>query len=233
MSNVPTGSPVKCSSRAHRLQQSGASPAAAAAAHARRPKTTSPPPRDLDPAFQGLLDTLVFAEAYQAATGPDGKGAHFTRSRMHAAFVYTTVCIGVIGLYPAQISCLLALFLGRHVFCLMATRFGKTFAYECLPMLYDYLYNGDHRLPTYRRVFCPVIFIINPLCSLMIEQTNAFNNMASKAKLALRAAHLSSEQKEPQVFVRVADRDPSIAIIHTSIEVLVEPKKPYRGNLVR
>ena len=67
----------------------------------------------------------------------------------------------------------------------------------------------------------------------MIEQTNAFNNMASKAKLALRAAHLSSEQKEPQVFVRVADRDPSIAIILTSIEVLVEPKKPYRGNLVR
>lgn len=169
----------------------------------------------------------------QAATGPDGKGAIFARAQVQAAFVHITLCIGVVALYPEQVLCLLSLFLGRHVFCLLATGFGKTFAYECLPILYDYLYNGDHTLSTYRRRFFPVLLTINPLCSLMVEQTNAFNTMAAKAKLSFRAANLSSEEKDSTIFHRVARLDPLIALVYTSVETLVNPEQPYRGNLAK
>ena len=201
-----------------------------------REQVSSAPAREADPELRARLNSIVCQETYRAATGPDGKGYQFTSTQVKAAFVYITFCIEVVMLYPEQILCLLSLFVGSHVFCLLATGFGKTFAYECLPLFYDFLYNGDHRLPSYRRVFYPVLFVINPLCSLMLEQTAAFNRMATKAGLSYRAANLSSEQKEPErtrIFTRVAQRQSLLALIHTSIETLLDPKKPFRDSLMR
>ena len=250
MSNAPVGSPMRTSSRAQRLQQAAASPHAAAArvlrptdsAHTRltckEPEgdVKQPPARaPADPAFMQLLVTSVHESEYKAATGPGGVGKVFSRAQMHAAFLHIAFSIGVLALYPEQISSLLALFLGSHVFCLMATGFGKTFAYECLPMLYDYLYNGDPSLPEYlsRRTFFPVLIVINPLCSLMTEQVAAFNTMIQKTQHAFRAEHLSDEQKDTKVFQRAAGRTRDIGILHLSAELLTDKNKPYRGNLTQ
>jgi superfamily II DNA helicase RecQ len=146
------------------------------------------------------------------------------------ALVHVAGVLGVASLYPQQIACLLSLFTARHVFCVMQTGFGKTFAYEGLVLLYDFLYNGDHRSKDYVRHFCPVLFVVNPLCSLMIEQTKAFNMMAERAKLRLRAAQLSSDESDRKAVAAVARRAPEVAVIHASVELLVDKTQPYRGS---
>ena len=103
--------------------------------------------------FKRVLRFTVSEATYQAATGPQTPD----RGRVHA-FSALQICmalvhVGVASLYPQQIVCLVSLFTARHVFCVMQTGFGKTFAYEGLVLLYDFVYNGDHRSKDYVRHF--------------------------------------------------------------------------------
>jgi hypothetical protein len=64
----------------------------------------------------------------------------------------------------------------------------------------------------------------------MIEQTKAFNMMAERAKLRLRAAQLSSDESDRKAVAAVARRAPEVAVIHASVELLVDKTQPYRGS---
>ncbi len=64
----------------------------------------------------------------------------------------------------------------------------------------------------------------------MIEQTKAFNMMAERAKLRLRAAQLSSDESDRKAIAAVARRALEVAVIHASVELLVDKKQPYRGS---
>ena len=185
--------------------------------------------------FKRVLRSTVSEETYRAARGPpelDRSNRTFTAVQMCLALVHVAGLLGVASLYPQQITCLLTLFTGRHVFCIMQTGFGKTFAYEGLVLLYDYLFNG-YPAPTYkaRRQFCPVLIVINPLSSLMIEQTKAFNVMVENKHLPIRAAQLSGEQSDTKITTLVKNSAKSVAIVHSSVETMVSTSKPYRNNI--
>ena len=82
--------------------------------------------------FKRVLRSTVSKETYRAARGPpelDRSNRTFTSVQMCLALVHIAGLLGVASLYPQQITCLLTLFTGRHVFCIMQTGFGKTFAY--------------------------------------------------------------------------------------------------------
>ena len=180
--------------------------------------------------FKRVLRATVSEQTYEACTGPRDFPRTFSALQMCLALIHVAGILGVVSLYPQQITCLLALFTGRHVFCLMQTGFGKTFAYEGLVLMYDFVYNGDHKSKTYARRFCPVLVVVNPLCSLMIEQTKAFNAMTASAALLMHAAQLSREALDPRT-TQVRQRATNIAIVHSSVEVLVDNKQPYRDNI--
>ena len=75
---------------------------------------SAPPPRG-EPALLLLLQTLVCEDHYQAATGPECKGATFARAQVQAAFVHITLCIGVVALYYSTLNRSCACFLSFWV----------------------------------------------------------------------------------------------------------------------
>ena len=150
---------------------------------------------------------------YTSTTGPDGQGRTFSSQEIQTALGFVASWLGVEELYPEQATCLLSLFIGVHVVGLLPTSFGKTFAFLGLPILYDFLFNGDPRSRE-TVVFDPVIIVLSPLVALMAEHCKMFNSKATTNMTRRFAAHISGKQRDSSIFARVAARDAMYSNLH-------------------
>ena len=127
---------------------------------------------------------------YRSGTGPDGKGREFTHSLVAEALVFVALCFDIVELYPYQVTSILALFTGQHLLSLHATGGGKTFCFWGVIILYDFLFNGHPRgirQPS-DQLFSPIMYVISPLNSLMVDQTEAFNRLVDNCQWMTRKA---------------------------------------------
>ena len=125
----------------------------------------------MDTEIKRALHLGVPKAQYTAAAGPAGKSRVFTREQIQAGILYVSRLRGIPCLYIPQITSVLALLEGKHVVSRLVTGVGKTFAYECLVNLSEFLYDGDPTIPGFVRTWCPVIWVLEPLTSLMVEQS--------------------------------------------------------------
>ena len=97
-----------------------------------------------------------------------------------------------------------AAFEGLDVLGLLPTGSGKTISFWGLPLLIDYIFNGDPRTDdridsTSPDFIKPILFVISPLNNLMQEQCRVFSALSRVRLTGLRATFLSSEQKDTSV----------------------------------
>ena len=115
-----------------------------------------------------------------AATGADSKYNICSVANSLMPLVTSYVVYGISPSLNEQKETLECLFQGRDTLSLRPTGYGKTLSFEGLVLLFDYLFNGDPRLPGRLRpsdpAFCnPVLVVISPLTQLILRQVADFN----------------------------------------------------------
>ena len=115
------------------------------------------------------------ADEIRCHWGPDSKQYFFSREQFDAACDFLCRVWDITELKREQKETLECLFQGRDTLSLLPTGYGKTLSFEGLVLLFDYLFNGDQRLPGRLRpsdpAFCnPVLVVISPLTQLILRQ---------------------------------------------------------------
>ena len=87
---------------------------------------------------------------------------------------------GYSPLKPEQKVCLVEFLLGKDVFVILPTGFGKTVCYACLPQAFDFKNKNSTGEES-------IIIVVSPLLSLMVNQ------VASLAKRGISIGYISAE----------------------------------------
>ena len=135
---------------------------------------------------------------------------------MEAAIHHAAVILGVKELRQEQKKVVFTLMDGRHdVFVSLPTGFGKSFCFQCLPLIHDYL-SGQKG--------SSIVLVVQPTAAIMRDHVEAA--LLSKD---LSAAFINHEQKDSSIRQRVLEG--KYQYVYISPETLTE-NQPYRNMLL-
>ena len=136
---------------------------------------------------------------------------------MEAAIQHAAAILGVKELRQEQKDVVYTLRMDRRhrdVFVSLPTGFGKSFCFQCLPLIHDYL-SG--------RKGSSIVLVVQPTAAIMRDHVEA---LLSKD---LRAAFVNHEQKDSSIRQRVLEG--KYQYVYISPETLTE-NQPYRNMLL-
>ena len=88
----------------------------------------------------------------------------FTESVISASSLYAAKLLGYSELKELQMQVIVAFVMGKDVFAILPTGYGKSLCYACLPILLDDLYRDSVRKS--------IVVIVMPLTAIMEDQAS-------------------------------------------------------------
>lgn len=115
--------------------------------------------------------------------------AVFTQALWNLAFEEVKKKFKVSNILPEQEASIREFFKKKNVFVNLPTGYGKSFIYQCLPIVYDVLHANPRG--------SSIIVVISPLRSLMDDQVLYLNN------LCIPAIAITNELDDPEIIQQV------------------------------
>ena len=133
---------------------------------------------------------------------------------MEAALKHTAAILGVKDIQDKQREVVSQLMDGHDVFVSLPTGFGKSFCFQCLPLMNDYLF-GCHK--------SSIIVVVEPTAAVMRDHVEAL------LVKGLKAAFINHEQRDPSIRQGVIEG--KYQYVYISPESLMENHR-YRNMLL-